>query len=137
MADTELKVNRQFEGWFQLRVRKHVRDLTEGVADDARSRCPVDSGDLVSTIRTHYPGGQVGHVIVGGTNAGTLTANVNYWAHVEYGTRPHTIRSHGPWSLHNAETGEYFGRVVHHPGTQAQPFMRPAMFRRRKLRKLP
>jgi hypothetical protein len=41
---------------------------------------------------------------------------------LERGTRPHAIRSHGPWSLENTESG-YFGRVVAHPGTRPYPFL--------------
>jgi HK97 gp10 family phage protein len=136
VAPDVLKKNDKFEGWFQLRVRRHVRDITEAIADDARAGCPVDSGDLVSTIRTFYPGGQTGVVIVGGEAPNLLATNVNYWAAVEYGSRPHVIESHGPWPLRNHETGEVFGRVVNHPGTRAQPFMRPAMYKRRKLRRI-
>jgi hypothetical protein len=40
----------------------------------------------------------------------------DYAKYVNDGTPPHIIESHGPWSLHNKETGEYFGRIVHHPG---------------------
>jgi hypothetical protein len=45
----------------------------------------------------------------------------------EFGTRPHIIRSHGPYPLRNRRTGQVFGPVVHHPGTQPRPFLRPAL----------
>jgi hypothetical protein len=45
---------------------------------------------------------------------------------IEHGTPPHEIRSRGMWQLYNAATGQGFGRVVHHPGTRAHPFIRPA-----------
>lgn len=126
-----VRVNRDWESWFLAHVGAQVKAITEAVADDARAGCPIDSGDLVSTIATRYPGKLHGIVKVGGR--GPLAHDVDYWAAVEYGSAPHWIASHGKWSLHNAETGEYFGRRVWHPGTQAQPFMRPALFRRRKL----
>ena len=56
---------------------------------------------------------------------------LEYWADQEYGTGPHTIESHGRWPLCNRETGEVFGRVVNHPGNEAQPYLRPALYRRR------
>lgn len=118
-----LDVHNGYIAYFKAAEGKGVRKVTENVADDARAGCAIDSGDLVETIGTRYPGGLVGVVVVG-------TA---YWADVEYGSRPHIIRSHGDYSLHNAETGEYFGRVVHHPGTPEQPFMRPALYRKRSL----
>lgn len=46
---------------------------------------------------------------------------------VEFGSRPHVIRSKGPWPLRNSRTGQVFGRVVQHPGTRPQPFMRPSL----------
>lgn len=46
---------------------------------------------------------------------------------VERGTRPHLIRSRGPWPLRNRATGQVFGPVVHHPGTRAQPFLESAL----------
>ncbi len=52
--------------------------------------------------------------------------NNNYAVHVEFGTTPHIITSKGPWPLRNKETGQVFGRIVFHPGTRAQPFLRPS-----------
>lgn len=126
-----VRVNRTWESWFLAQVGAQVKAITEAVADDARAGCPIDSGDLVSTIGTRYPGGLHGIVKVGGR--GPLAHDVNYWPSVEYGSAPHAIDSHGSWSLHNAETGDYFGRHVWHPGTQANPFMRSALYRRRRL----
>lgn len=119
-----------FEAAFLAHVGRQVKRITEEVADDARAHCPVDSGDLVSTIRTRYPGRLHGQVVVGGR--GPLAVDVDYWAAVEYGTAPHWITSRGEWSLRSDE-GEYFGHRVWHPGTKAQPFMRPAIYKRRNL----
>jgi hypothetical protein len=49
-----------------------------------------------------------------------------YGLDVELGTKPHTITSHGDYPL-RSKHGEVFGRTVNHPGTQAQPYLRPAM----------
>jgi hypothetical protein len=127
-----VRQNPAFESWFRVQVGGQVKAITEAIADDARAECPVDSGDLVSTIGTRYPGGLQGIVKVGGRG---VLADVDYWASVEYGSAPHWIESHGAWSLHNPDTGAYFGRKVWHPGTTAQPFMRPALYRRRRLTK--
>jgi hypothetical protein len=116
-----LRVNHGWEAWFKAAQGKSVRKITENVADDARAGCPIDSGDLVESIGTRYPGGLVGVVVVG----------TDHWPATEYGSAPHIIRAHGPWSLRSDE-GEYFGPIVHHPGTPAQPFMRPAIFRKRR-----
>jgi hypothetical protein len=46
----------------------------------------------------------------------------------EVGTKPHVIESHGDYPLRNRETGQVFGRRVNHPGTKAQPHIRPALY---------
>jgi hypothetical protein len=99
-----------------------VAAITRDVGRDARRRVPVDTGELEASIRTvHRPGSGVGRVFVG----------TDHWQPTEYGSAPHKIRSTGPWPLRNRETGDVFGRVVNHPGTPAQPFMRPALYRKR------
>lgn len=51
---------------------------------------------------------------------GLLISNADYSAHVEFGTKPHEINSpvniKGKWVY-----------IKTHPGTEAQPFMRPAV----------
>jgi hypothetical protein len=101
-----------------------TRNMAHDIAQDARRRVPVDTGELRSSIRTGEVSATHWRVWVG----------TEHWAPTEYGSAPHVIRAHGPYSLHNAETGEYFGPVVHHPGTPAQPFMRPAAFTKRRPR---
>jgi len=58
---------------------------------------------------------------------GTLTARwyprASYAPYVEFGTAPHIIRAKNAKSLANTQTGQFFGPVVHHPGTKANPFM--------------
>lgn len=82
--------------------------------------CPVSpvgpfhrSGNLRSSIRALRESN--GDIIIGPT--------ADYAIYVDQPTRPHIIESHGPWSLHNRETGQYFGRVVHHPGTRGTYFI--------------
>jgi hypothetical protein len=101
-----------------------VRAVLDRVAADAvrtmKFLCPVSpvgplhrSGNLRSSIHAfRQPDGDV---LVGPT--------ADYAEYVEYDTRPHLITSHGPWPLRNRETGQVFGRVVHHPGTRGQHFI--------------
>jgi len=51
----------------------------------------------------------------------------DYGLDVELGTKPHLIISHGNYPLRNRRTGQVFGRIVHHPGTKPQPFLRGAL----------
>lgn len=50
----------------------------------------------------------------------------DYALMVVLGTRPHKIRSTGPWPLRD-QRGHVFGREVDHPGTPAQDFLRPSL----------
>jgi hypothetical protein len=48
----------------------------------------------------------------------------------EVGTQPHTIRPKNPngWLRWTGPDGKvHFAKVVHHPGTRAQPHLRPAL----------
>lgn len=47
----------------------------------------------------------------------------SYAPFVEFGTAPHEIRPVNKRVLANAKTGEIYGKLVHHPGTRANPFM--------------
>lgn len=51
----------------------------------------------------------------------------NYGIFIEYGTRPHDIIPVSKKVLADARQGIIFGKLVHHPGTMAQPFMQPAL----------
>jgi HK97 gp10 family phage protein len=48
----------------------------------------------------------------------------DYASHVEYGTRAHVIKIKNKKGL--SDGTNFFGKSVQHPGTQAQPFLRPA-----------
>lgn len=127
---TGVKRNSGFEGWFLAKIGGQVRRVTRLVRDDCIAGCPIDSGDLVSTIKARFPGNLHGVISIGGR--GPLVDSAPHWRYVEYGTAPHWIDSHGTWSLKSDE-GVYFGRRVWHPGTRANPFMRNAIYQRRRL----
>lgn len=110
---------RRYFGGMSEDVRRAVERTRVDVQTEARRRAPVDTGRLRSSIvsRAEGSGRSVGYVI--GTN-------VNYAAAVEYGTAPHVIKPkykgalYWPGAAHPAAQ-------VNHPGTRAQPFMRPAI----------
>lgn len=107
-------------------------DLAGAIVEQGmKRRCPVSkdgshgrpSGYLrSSTNRWH----EQDRSVCVGPNAET-PEGVQYAKFVEFPTRPHIIRSHGDYPLRNRKRGQVFGREVHHPGTQAQPFIRPAL----------
>lgn len=57
---------------------------------------------------------------------GAVISNANYSIFVHEGTAPHEIRAVNKKVLANKRTGQFFGKVVHHPGTRANPFMQRA-----------
>ena len=91
--------------------------LANAVATDARRYAPRDTGFLK------------GHGIVVSPDNSRVTAigagmppNPDAPAYVEFGTRPHDIPN--AFGL---------GITVQHPGTDAQPFLRPAAYRKRAI----
>lgn len=54
---------------------------------------------------------------------GSIGPTVLYAKFLQFGTAPHEIRPVTAGGLANKKTGQYFGRLVRHPGTQANPFM--------------
>lgn len=112
-----------FDAWFDTRIQQRgVRRLTEAIADDARAGCPIDSGELVESIGTRYPGKMRGMVIVG----------TDHWVPTEFGSPAHEIRPRKKKALAWPGGLHPVGKVDH-PGTPEQPFMRPALYRRRNL----
>lgn len=101
------------------RVKAVRNNAAKDIAEDARRFAPIDQGELVESIKAR---------------GNEVRVTAPHWAAVEYGSRPHVIRSKGRWPLRDKETGDVFGRVVNHPGTPAQAFMRPAVMVWRRLR---
>lgn len=117
MSETFVKT----PGWAQ-----HARDatgrfidgyLTRQIADDMRQGCPVKTGALHRSIR------EVGNKIFVGTD---------HWHYVEYGTPAHIIRPVVAKALRwESADGVHFAKVVHHPGTRENPFIRTAFYKYR------
>lgn len=61
--------------------------------------------------------------------AGRIDAGVSYAVYVHEGTRPHEIRPVVKKGLANVRTNQFFGKLVHHPGTRPNPFFTRAIKR--------
>jgi len=83
----------------------------------ATINAPFDTGRLAESIKL-YPSYL-------GAEKFLLITSVEYAEYLEYGTRPHIIRIKNKKVL--ASKKAIFGKEVKHPGTEAQPFMRPAL----------
>ena len=108
-------------------------DLGPRIAGDARDYAPLgpswgydprhprvpphEGGELKASIGHHMEGTDL-----------IVEALAPYAAYVETGTSPHPIDAHGPWSLWSPVTLRYFGAHVNHPGSRAEPYLRPALF---------
>jgi hypothetical protein len=88
--------------------------------DTARRVCPVDTGALAETITGEAEAETMACRLSAGDSV------VDYAAVVEVGGRPHRITSHGAYPLRD-DDGHTFGRTVNHPGTPAQPYLRPGV----------
>jgi len=110
---------RRFFGGMSEDVKRAVDRTRIDVQNEARRRAPVDTGRLRSSIvsRAEGSGRSVGYVV---------GSNVNYAAAVEYGTAPHVIKPKYKQALYWPGARHPVAQV-NHPGTRAQPFLRPAI----------
>lgn len=100
-------------------VRRAIVATGVDVQTEARRRCPVDTGRLRSSI-VHRVEADARSTSV------EVGSNVNYAADVEYGTAPHVIVPRNKKALFWKGAAHPVAKV-NHPGTRAQPFMRPAL----------
>ena len=110
MSSVEHDIVIDLRRYTQEQAESMIREATVTIEAQAKLLAPVDMGGLRNSIS-----GQSSGLI------GTVGTNVHYAAHVEYGTRPHAINS----AVHIPRVG--FRYIGMHPGTRAQPFMRPAL----------
>lgn len=91
------------------------------VEGEAKREAPVNKqsggGNLRQSIRSQ----------MNGVASGVVEVGVNYAVPVHEGTRPHIIRARNAKSLANKRSGQFFGRIVNHPGTKANPFLQRAV----------
>lgn len=95
-------------------IRKALEQSCLIVEGDAKSKCPVDSGQLRQSIN---------HKVE--DNAGWVSTNVEYAPYVEIGTGIYSSEGGGrqtPWVYQDAK-GEWHRTS----GSKPQPFMKPAL----------
>ncbi len=102
------------------KLKKVLFDSMNKMQNLAVENAPVDTGLLKKRINL-LPA-------VPGYTSYTLTAGVNYAEAVEFGTDPHVIRPVKKKALaFKMEGKDVVVKKVMHPGTEAQPYMRPAL----------
>jgi len=110
----ELKVATVRETKTAIRVTaiKIENDYIRGVRGNKQS------GDLENSID---------HDIAPGGMSATIGSTAEHSIFIEFGTRPHIIKSKGNYSL--SDGVDYFGKTVNHPGTAANPALRRAFLK--------
>ncbi len=96
---------------FDAAVSAWASQVAPNWQEAVRTTIPQKSGATAGTIEAQATGDGV--EVEGDGIAGMLVT----------GTSSHAIDAHGPYSLHSAETGEYFGPHVNHPGTAADDYL--------------
>lgn len=114
-------------------VGRHLVRVGEVGTQGAKRRAPV-SPDGSNNRPSGYMRSQIGWKV--GTDELGLYVDIispaetpdgyPYALGVEIGTAAHIIRSKGPYPLRD-KRGNVFGKEVNHPGTDPQPYLRPAM----------
>ena len=96
-----------------------VKEIAHLVEVQAKHYAPVDEGNLEASIEAQPTNDPLTWEVVVGAE---------YGADVEFGTGPHIIRPVKGKFLRFVVNGkEFFARIVRHPGTAAQPYLRPAV----------
>ena len=115
-----LDVNSRWRADLNVEIARYLRKLARQIQNDAERMAAVKTGKLRSSLYHE----------VNGLTARIGVRNVPYWSTVEFGSGPHEIRPVTKKALYWPGARHPVNRVWH-PGTPAQPFIRPALFKRR------
>jgi hypothetical protein len=116
-----LTVNADWPSEVDRATSRFLRELGPDIENDAKRLAAVDTGLMRSRIYHE----------VNGLQLRVGVRNVEYWMTVEFGSGPHIITPVNKKALYWPGARHPVARV-NHPGTPVQPFLRPALFRRRE-----
>jgi hypothetical protein len=103
-------------------VEKSLNEIRNNAIREAPVNKQTGGGNLRQMIRpVHMISKLVGEIL----------SAAGYSAFVHEGTSAHIIQVVNKKVLANVRTGQFFGEIVHHPGTQANPFFTRAIKRSR------
>lgn len=88
---------------------------------NTKREAPVNKGSGGGTLRQSIRSSMRGKAV------GEVTVDAMYAVFVHEGTRPHIITPTRMKALANVREGKFFGRLVRHPGTAANPFLERAV----------
>jgi len=112
---TRIELSDGWEERLQAGVTAVLEKLAAGVETDAKAICPVDTGDLKASI---------GHEVRG--NEARIGSNLDYAAAVEMGF-------HGVEHVreYRRSDGTHVSAHERHANQPSEPYLRPALYRRR------
>ena len=95
------------------RLKRALPSIARRFQNLLKTVCPVDTGRLKNSIKVKVIG------------KGLRISLVEYGREVEFGTPPHVITPKKAKALKFKSGGKtIFTKVVHHPGTRPNPFIR-------------
>lgn len=107
---------RQSAGNAEVTTQNVLIQSATYIKQDMEMRAPVRTGKLKQSIAIKVDAHKV-----------TIGPNTDYAAYVEFGTKPHEIRPKNKKALSwIGPNGRRYAKVVHHPGTRPNPFVRNA-----------
>ncbi|MEU1309505.1 HK97 gp10 family phage protein [Streptomyces cinnamoneus] len=115
-----MRMDPSARGHLDAAVSEWLGDLGNRILTDARRLAPVDTSRLRDSLRAEVSGKVL--------RVGSL--DCNYALYVEMGTGPHVITPRNKKALYWPGARHPVAKV-NHPGTPAQPYLRPALLQRR------
>jgi len=107
---------RESAGGAEITTQNVLVHSANYIKSDMEARAPVRTGRLRQSIEIKVA-----------TNKVIIGPNTEYAAYVEFGTKPHVILPKNKKVLvFNMGGQKVFASKVNHPGTKAQPYVRPA-----------
>ena len=118
-----MAVPAELQKWIDVRLERVKEEIAFRMEAEAVRLVPVDTGNLKLSITSGVKGNQIW------VGAG-FHEDVNYAAHVEYGTKPHIIRPKNKKALafKGSKGEDVVVKKVNIPRIRPQPFLRPALF---------
>lgn len=106
-----------------IEVGKAVQKSTNVLWNQSLREAPVNKTTGGGNLRQNIRARMISKM------SGIVEALAPYSIYVHAGTKPHIIVPIEKNALANRRTGEFFGKKVNHPGTQANPFFTRAIER--------
>ena len=102
-------------------ISKATEKSMIAIWNNALKEAPVNKQTGGGNLRQNIRGRMTGRFV------GVVQSFANYSNVVLEGSRPHLIQVRNARVLANKRTGQFFGKVVHHPGTKPNPFFERAV----------